>query len=202
MAYLAARCMDRVNDHQGCLKFCDDWLRKISDIGYKDLRERHNVVRLQRVRASTLADGFCIGKMTSAGARVIVPDVLEFFARIVHDEKLRESGDFCYLARLREWTEQYEEAEVILSRAQSLYPRYWEIPFQRASLRWRAHDFGGAIDHAERAVQLAPWRTQTLKLLALVQEGLGNASQAKATEARAMEIERARRRLDTSIKDS
>jgi len=202
LAYLAARCMDRVNDYEGCLKFCNDWLSKISEIDDTDLSGRHNVVKLERVRASTLADGFCIGKMTSAGKRVVVPDVVEFFARIIHDEKLREPGDFCYLARLREWTEQYEEAETVLCRARSLYPRYWEIPFQQASFRWRARDFGAAIDHAERAVELAPWRTQTWKLLAMVQVGLGRSADAKVTEDHAMEIERVRRRLASSIKDS
>jgi hypothetical protein len=41
---------------------------------------------------------------------------------------LRESGDFCYLARLHEWMEEYE-AGAVLTEAQSLYPEYWEIRF-------------------------------------------------------------------------
>lgn len=202
IAYLMARCLDRVNAHHDCLKFCDGWLKKISEFSDTDLRERYNVVRLERVRASTIADGFCIGRITSAGKRVIVPDAVEFFARIVQDEKLRESGDFCYLARLQEWTEQYEEAETVLDQAQALYPRYWEIPFQRASFRWRTRDFRSAIGHAERAVELAPWRAQTWRLLAMVDEGLGRSSEAKAAEVRATEIERVRRQLASSMIES
>lgn len=202
IVYLMARCLDRADSHHSCLKFCDDWLKKISEISDTDLAERHNVVRLERVRASTIADGFCIGRTTSTGARVIVPDAVDFFARTIRDEKLREPGDFCYLARFREWTEQYEEAESVLDRAQALYPQYWEIPFQRASFRWRMRDLGTAIGHAERAVEQAPWRPQTWKLLAMVQEGLGRPTKAKAAEARATEIERVRQQLASSIEES
>lgn len=203
VAYLMARCLDRTNAHRDCLKFCDDWLKKISALSDTDSEgARHSVVGLQRVRASTIADGFCIGRMTSTGKRVVVPDAVEFFARTIHDERLREPGDFCYLARFREWTERYEEAETVLNRAQALYPRYWEIPFQRASFRWRKRDFGSAIGHAERAVELAPWREQTWKLLAMVHEGLGELTKANAAEARATEIERVRRQLESSIEES
>ena len=102
---------------------------------------------------------------------------------------MREPSDFCYLARFREWTEQYEEAEAVLNRGQSLCPEYWEIPFQRAYFRWRTGDFSGAIDSAERAVQLAPWKTQAWKLLGMVHEGLGRSGQAKIAEDRAEEVQ-------------
>ena len=199
LAYLTARCLVGVNDDKGCLKFCDDWLKKIAEIKETDLKEKYNVVRLERVRAVTIADGFCIGKMTTDGKRVIVPEAVEFFARIVRDEQMREPSDFCYLARFREWTEQYEEAEAVLNRGQSLYPEYWEIPFQRASFRRRTGDFSGAIDSAERAVQLAPWKTQAWKLLGMVHEGLGRSGQAKIAEDRAKEVQRAREQLVSGI---
>lgn len=199
IAYLIARCLDGANAHDACLRFCDKWLKRFSELSDTELKERHNVVRLERVRASTIADGLCIGRMTSTGERVIVPDAMEFFARTIHDEELREPGDFCYLARFREWTEQHEEAESVLDRAEALYPRYWETPFQRASFRWRARDFGNAIGQAERAAELAPWRAQTWRLLAMVQEGLGRSDKAEATEARATEIERIRQELASSI---
>ena len=83
----------------------------------------------------------------------------------MRDERLREAGDFCYLARLHEWMEEYEEAEAVLNQAQSLYPEYWEIPFQRAAFHVRAGDCSGAVEYAELATQLAPWKTQTWKLL-------------------------------------
>lgn len=68
-----------------------------------------------------------------SGKRVIVPGVDEFSAHIVHDEESREPGDFCYLARFHEWLLEYEQAEDLLNNAESLFPQYWEIPFQRAA---------------------------------------------------------------------
>jgi len=198
LAYLFARCLDRVNDHKGCLKFCNDWLKHIAEVQATNPLPRFNVVRLERVRAVTVADGFCIGIMTD-GKRVIVPEAAEFFARIVRDEPLREPADFCYLARLHEWMEEYEVAEAILTEAQSQYPGYWGIPFQRAAFRVRAGDCSGAINAAEHAAQLAPWKTQTWELLAVVDDGLGRVGQAEVARKRAKEVQRAREQLNDEI---
>lgn len=198
LAYRFARCLDRVNDHKGCLKFCDDWLKRIAEVQETNPVPRYNIVRLERVRAATIADGFCIGRMAD-GKRVIVPETAEFFAQIVRDEPLREPGDFCYLARFREWMEKYDEAEAVLTQAQSLYPEYWEIPFQRAAFRDRAGDYSGAIDSAERATHLAPWKTQTWELLGKVHDGLGRSGQAEIAKARAKEVQRVREQLAGEI---
>ena len=194
-----ARCFDRVNDHKSCLEFCDDWLKRISEVQETNPVSRHNIVRLERIRAVTIADGFCIGRMTTNGKRVIVPDAAEFFAQIVRDEQMREPEDFCYLARFHEWTEKYEEAEAVLTQGQSLYPEYWEIPFQRAAFRVRAGGYSGATDSAEHATQLAPWKTQTWQLLGQVYSGLGKPGQAEIAEDRAKEVQRIREQLTGEI---
>lgn len=199
LAYLFARCLDRVNDHKGCWEFCDDWLKRIAEIQATNPVPRYNIVRLERVRAVTIADGFCIGRMTDDGKRVIVPGAAEFFAQIVRDEQMREPGDFCYLARFYEWTEKYEDAEALLAQAQSLYPHYWEIPFQRAALRFRAGEYRGAIDSAEQATQLAPWKTQTWELLGKVHYYLGGSSQSEIANDRAREVQRVRQQLTGEI---
>ena len=199
LAYLMACCFNGVNDHKGCLKFCDDWLKGIAEVQETNPAARHNIVRLERVRAATIADGFCIGQMTTNGERVIVPDVAEFFTQIVHDEQMRNPEDFCYLARFHEWTEKYEEAEAALTQGQGLYPEYWEIPFQRAAFQVRAGDYSGATDFAEHATQLAPWKTQTWRLLGKVYNGLGRSGQAEIAEDRAKEIQRVRAELAGEI---
>ena len=199
LAHLMARCLDRVNDHKGCLKFCDDWLKRISEVQETNAVSRHNIVSLERVRAATIADGFCIGRTTTNGERVIVPDAAEFFAQIVRDEQMREPGDFCYLARFHEWTEKYEEAEAVLTQGQSLYPEYWEIPFQRAAFRVQAGGYSAAIDSAEHATQLAPWKNQTWRFLGKIYGGLGRSGQAEITEGRAKEVQRVREQLAGEI---
>jgi tetratricopeptide (TPR) repeat protein len=198
LAYLFARCLDRVNDHKGCWEFCDDWLKRIAEIEVTNPVPRYNIVRLERVRAVTISDGFCIGKMKD-GQRVITPVAAEFFAHVVRDEALREPGDFCYLARLHEWMEEYEEAYTVLTEAQSLYPEYWEIPFQRAAFRGRAGAYQDAIHSAQRAAELAPWKTQTWELLAEVFGGLGNVTQAESASRRAEEVRRIRNQLAKEI---
>ncbi len=198
LAYLFARCLDRLNDHTGCLKFCDSWLDQIAKVQATNPVPRHNVVKLERVRAVTIADGFAIGRMTD-GKRVVVPNASEFFAHVVLDEKMREPSDFCYLARFHEWVEEYAEAEAILILAQSLYPEYWEIPFHRAVFRWRAQNPRGALDFAAQASQLAPWKSQTWDLLGKISDCLGRTVQAEEAKRRAAEVQRVRDELDSEI---
>jgi tetratricopeptide (TPR) repeat protein len=198
LAYLFARCLDRVNDHRGCWEFCDDWLKRIAEVQATNPVPRHRSVRLERVRAATIADGFCIGKMKD-GQRVIAPISSEFFAHIVRDEVLREAGDFCYLARLNEWMGEYEEAYAVLTGSQLLYPGYWEIPFQGAVFRLRAGDEQEAIRPAQRAAELAPWKTQTWELLATILGRLGEVTQAADASRRAEEVQRVRDQLAEGI---
>jgi tetratricopeptide (TPR) repeat protein len=194
LAYLFARCLDRVNDHRGCWEFCDDWLKRIAEVQVTNPVPRHRSVRIERVRAATIADGFCIGKMKD-GQRVIAPIASEFFSHIVRDEGLREAGDFCYLARLHEWMEEYEEAYAVLTEARLLYPGYWEIPFQRAVFRLRAGHEQEALRPAQRAAELAPWKTQAWKLLATILGRLGEVTQAADASRRAEEVQRVRDQL-------
>lgn len=198
LSYLFARCLDRVNAHESCLEFCDKWLKHFSESQATTEVARHNVVRLERVRAATIADGYCIGKMED-GKRVIVPGVAEFFAQIVKDEEAREAGDFCYLARFHEWLQEYEQAEDVLNTAEFLFPQYWEIPFQRAAFCGRAGDHTGALSSALRATELAPWRTQTWQLLGQVYDRLGDTIQSEAAKQRCDEVLKVRDRLNAEI---
>jgi serine/threonine protein kinase len=201
MAYLFARCLDRVNDHKGCWEFCNKWLAKIAELEGTHTVPRNHIVRLERVRAITIADGYCIGQMKD-GQRVIAPVAAEFFAQIVHDERLREAGDFCFLARLHEWMEEYDRAYSVLSKGQSLYRKYWEIPFQRAAFLMRSGNYGEASGPAEEATALAPWKPQTWKLLANVHSCLGSAVKAAAAEKRAEEVQRIRDLLAGEIESA
>ena len=198
LAYLIARCLDGVGAHERCWEFCDGWLKRIAEVSATNPVPRHNEVSLERVRAVTIADGFCIGKMKD-GQRVIAPVAAEFFAHIVRDAELREAGDFCYLARLHEWMEEYEEAHVVLVEAESLYPEFWEIPFNRAAFRMRAGDNSGAVNSADRAAQLAPWKAQSWRLLANALAGIGKVTEAESASRRAEEVQRVRDEIADEI---
>jgi tetratricopeptide (TPR) repeat protein len=198
LAYLIARCLDGLNAHKQCCDFCDGWLKRIAEVQATNPMPRHNVVRLERVRAVTIADGYCIGHMQE-GKRVMVREAYEFFSQIVHDAELREAGDFCYLARLHEWMEEYEKAHVVLTEAESLYPEFWEIPFNRAAFRMRAGDNSGAMNSADRAAQLAPWKAQSWRLLAKALAGIGKVTEAESASRRAEEVQRVRDEIADEI---
>ena len=130
---------------------------------------------------------------------MIAPAAFEFFAQIVRDKELRTPGDFCYLARFHEWTEEYEQAYAVLAEAQFLYPEYWEIPFQRAAFRVRAADYQDAINSAQRAAELAPWKTQAWQLLAQICGSLGEVNRAADATTRAEEVQRVRNQLAAQV---
>jgi serine/threonine protein kinase/Flp pilus assembly protein TadD len=198
LAYLVARCLDGAGAHERCWEFCDGWLKRIAEVATANPVPRHAGVRLERVRAVTVADGYCIGKMKD-GQRVIAPVAAEFFARIVRDAELREAGDFCYLARLHEWMEEHEEAHAVLTQAESLYPEFWEIPFNRAAFRVRSGDYSGAVNSAERAAQLAPWKAQSWRLLAKALAGIRKVTEAESASRRAEEVQRVRDEIADEI---
>lgn len=185
---LQAKCLDRVGAHKECWEFCDRWLeQKLPD---SVLRAR--IFELERIRAITIADGFCIGMM-SDGKRVIAPVAAEFFARIVVDAEFRQPVDFSYLARLHEWMEETPQAFDALDRGESLYPDYWEFPFNRADFVLRSGHPESALRFAAHATELAPWRKPGWAVLAAALEKLGRVSEARQATKRAEEIATARR---------
>lgn len=200
LASILARCLDGVGAHERCWKFCDGWLKRIAEVQQTNPVPRQTVVHLERVRAVTIADGYCIGKMKNS-QRVISPVAAEFFAHIVREPDLRKAGDFCYLARLHEWLEEYDQAYRVLNEGEALYPDHWEFAFNRAAFRLRAGDYSGAVPNSKRAVDLAPWQAQTWSLLASTLDGIGKSSEANSANRRAEEVQKIRERLKAEIDD-
>jgi len=99
----------------------------------------------------------------------------------------------------RKLTEEYDEAHAVLTEAESLYPEFWEIPFNRAAFRVRAGDYSGAMNSAERAAQLAPWKAQSWRLLAKALAGSGKVTEAERASRRAEEVQRVRDEIADDI---
>ena len=198
LAHLVARSLDGTGAHKQCWEFCDRWLKSIEESGANDEAARSHAIRIKRVRAATIADGFCIGMMKE-GLRVAAPDVMTFFNCIVDDERHRQPEDFCYLARLHEWNEDRVRAYAILDRAEDLYPSYWEIQFNRADFLRRAGDFDSALLSADAALKVAPWRICNWRILAEIHTQLGDISQADAANAQAERVRLVREHLRAEI---
>lgn len=198
LASLVARCLDGMGAHKECWEFCDRWLKHIADIEHSNSVPRHSIVSIERVRAVTITDGYCIGKMKD-GQRVIAPVAAKFFAHIVRDTELRRPDDFCYLARLHEWMEEYERAYAVLGDGESLFPEHWEFAFNRAAFRVRAGDYPGALQPAELATESAPWKPQAWRLLAKALDGAGRTSESSRATIRAEEVHRVRTEIAAEI---
>ncbi len=183
-----AKCLDRLALHKECLDFCDEWLKKFPES-----------TALQRIRAETITDGFCIGRIKD-GTRIVERSSLEFFESIIETDK-RLVSDFCYLARLYEWMENIDEAMELLDEAEMLEPDYWEIPFNRASFQLRLNKLDDSLSNALKATQVAQWKPQTWRVLASVYDSLKFEQKAKEATDKAELVESKREELFEIIPD-
>lgn len=184
---LWARCLDQMALHKECVEFCD-----------KSLQENPDSIQLQRVRAETVVDGFCIGREKD-GTRVVERSSLQFFESIINQPRQRQVSDFCYLARLYEWMDRTDDAMALLSQAESLAPSYWEIPFDKASFQLRLGRLDDSLSNALIANQIAPWRPQTWRLLAGIYESLNMSSKAESAASEAEYRDHKRSELFNSV---
>lgn len=182
-----AECMNRVALFEKCCQFCETWLERFPDS-----------IGLQRIRAETLAD-YNIGKFEE-GTRIVERDFLKFFSDIVMRPDQRTASDFRYLARIKEWMGEVEEAFSLLAEAEKLQPGHWEVPFDRASIHWGLQEFRDALSYAEVACGLGPWCGQTWRLLSAIQQEMGLRTKAVESERRAGYISETRKELSRSVK--
>jgi tetratricopeptide (TPR) repeat protein len=182
-ALLMANCLDRLGRHEKCVDLCDLWIPRLP-----------SCVAIRRIRAETIADGFCIGMMADSKP-VFDRTSYEFFFEIVNDPKQRVATDYTYLARFHEWLGEVGGALALLQEAASIWPTVWEIPFTRATFEWRQGQHDAAIASATEAAHLAPWRPQPWRVLASSLEVLGRVADAREALAKAASIEQERKSL-------
>jgi tetratricopeptide (TPR) repeat protein len=183
LAATAARAMDRSAAHRECLDLCDRWLKKFP-----------GDMKLQRIRAETIVDGFCIGREQD-GVRVVEPTSLAFFETAIADPATRLTSDLLYLARLREWMGDITAAKKLAARARAERLDWWEPPFVLAGFEWHGGNLDACKELLRVAATLAPWRPQPWRLLEHVLHSNDLTADAARAGARAEDIERQRRAL-------
>jgi len=181
-----AECLNRVAAFRECWEVCDKWLGEFPDS-----------IGLQRVRAETIVDGFCIGKEKD-GVRVVEESSLGFFSEIVRDEQKRTVSDLRYLARLKEWMGEVKTAVDLLDKAEQLLPNHWEVPFNLATLYWRRGELCTALYYAQKACTLGPWVPQTWRAIALIQGASQLHKEAEESRNRAEEVTKRRKEITQS----
>ncbi len=169
-----AECLNRVGAFKECVDFCAKWLGECPDS-----------IGLQRVRAETIVDGYCIGHERD-GVRVVEKSALDFFTMVVANDVHRLASDFEYLARLKAWMGDLSSAFKLLDKAEQLDARRWEVPFNRAAfLVWHLQDPKSAMHHAQRACVLGSWNPQPWRLMSTIQRGCGLMKDAEESKRRA-----------------
>lgn len=180
LAMTAARALDRSAAHRECVDLCDRWLKEFPED-----------VELQRIRAETIVDGFCIGKERE-GVRVVERTSLAFFESVVANRAARKTGDLLYLARLREWMGDLKAAKALAAEAREEKPAWWEPPFVLAGFEWHEGNVDACRELLLVAAALAPWRPQPWRLLAVVLRSAGLSDEAANAAAKAEDIARQR----------
>ena len=179
---LFAKCLDRLSLHKECLDFCNKWLEKFPDN-----------IELHRIKAETIVDGFCIGRIKD-GTKIVERSSLEFFENVI-DHKERKISDICYLSRLYEWMEKIDEAMNLLDEAEKINSDYWEIYFNRASFLLRLNDLDNALMNSLKSTQKAEWKPQNWRLLSKIYSLLNLIQESNQANQKAEIIEDTRSKL-------
>jgi serine/threonine protein kinase/Flp pilus assembly protein TadD len=176
-ATIQAESLNRLAAARDCVDFCDKWLDNAA-----------TAIPLQRVRAETIVDFYCIGKVRD-GVRVVEESSLGFFS-------LKQSAsDVRYLARLKHWMGDVSEAYRLLDEAEGLEPGCWEVAFNRAAFSLADSRLDQALYHAQRTCSLAPWSVQAWNLISAIHEARGAQDEATQCRQRAENVKAARLQL-------
>jgi len=180
-----AECMDRAAMFDECRKLCDKWLEKFP-----------NSYLLKRIRAESMTDYF-IGKEKD-GIRLVERGALEFFTDVVARPDRRKSTDLIYLARIKEWIGEVDEAFALFDEADKLAPNEWDAPYCRAPSFWRLKDFETALSWAKKAAARGPWNPKSYIVLSMICKSKGSVREAEEYEHKADAIAAKREQLRKS----
>lgn len=140
------------------IDFCKKWMAEVGDS-----------TELNRSMSMALTERH----VSKDGQRIIVRQAYEFFQGIVGSDDAHVE-DFCYLADLYGRMERYDEAESLLRRARSRYPRSWLVPYYTGLVQYQANRKETALRSLEEAARLAPLRSDPDWKMAQIHQSLGN----------------------------
>jgi Flp pilus assembly protein TadD len=182
-AEIEARALLQLREYAGCLARCN-----------KGLVEFPNSTSLARTRARAFADGFILGVETG-GRRAVDDAAMSFFEKAIASPSGREPGDFVTLARYREWTGRADDGIAVLREGLASLPKSWEVAVALARFLERRGDFEDALEVAQDAVRLAPFRPEAWRALAAVKGIVGPKAEADEARQKAAQAEKRLREL-------
>jgi tetratricopeptide (TPR) repeat protein len=182
-AEIEARALLQLREYAGCLARCN-----------KGLAEFPDSTSLARTRARAFAEGFILGVETG-GRRAVDDASMSFFEKAIASPSGGEPGDFVTLARYREWTGRADDGIAVLREGLAALPKSWEIAVALARFLERRGDFEDALEIAQDAVRLAPFRPEAWRALAAVKGIVGPKAEADEARQKAPQAEKRLREL-------
>jgi tetratricopeptide (TPR) repeat protein len=182
-AEIEARALLHLREYAVCLAHCN-----------QGLAEFPHSASLARTRARAFADGFILGVETG-GRRAVDDAAMGFFEKAIADPSGCEPGDFVTLARYREWTGRADDGIAVLRNGRTAFPKSWEIAVALARFLERRGDFEDALEVAQEAVRLAPFRPDAWRALAAVKGIVGPKAESDEARQKAAQAEKRLRDL-------
>ena len=157
-------------------------------------------IRLKRVRAEALADGYSIGYVNDDGLRIVEPTSLDFFEKIVDDERHREPSDIIYLAKYYLWMSEgdismREKSIGLLKWGKSIYIDDWRFDFYLASSYSLISELQQALVHAQEAIRKAPWRDTAYNLCSQIYAKMGELNKSSEMKQKAEHLKEQKNKL-------
>jgi serine/threonine protein kinase/tetratricopeptide (TPR) repeat protein len=182
---LCAELLVDVRSFDECLSFCEQWKGQPVD--------RIAALRLRRTHMKVIVDHYMVGKLKDGSPVVVIPAV-DFF-RTQAELPEPDPEDLLYHARISEWLGDLETAWKTMDRLLASRPNDWRAACQWAEFLVRAGKPQVALEWADIAVALAPFRPEPLDVLANVCQAAGDAKRAAETKARAEAVYERRKQL-------
>lgn len=185
-SYYVARNLLWTSEFVECKKFCEKWLITFP-----------NSILLKRILSETLVDGYVIGNIQN-GVRIVEKSSLEFFSSIIKDEVNRIPSDFKFLADIHSWmgdAENINYAISILKEGLKIYPDYWKFRFTISAIYHQYNYFDEALQEANKAMQMAPWRESIHFLLASIYKDKGDMINAAKYEQEGLNLKQQKQNL-------
>lgn len=120
--------------------------------------------------------------------RKMYADALKPFERL-HDLKVEEPGVLLNYGFCLEHTGAVEKSVMLYRKALAVKPDFMEAHVDLSGVLWRVEDFAGALEHAKKAVELAPDNAYAVRILGTAHLNFNQLAEAELHLRRALQLQ-------------
>jgi tetratricopeptide (TPR) repeat protein len=141
--------------------------------------------RLETLKMRILARRYMIGLNNSAGQKILIPEVRDYFLEKSETKPLR---DPVIAAEILEWMDDADGAISVLEQHLSKHPNNWEGIKAMALIYQRLGNNERALHFARLLTSTAPWRAESYDCLSYVAQRTNDAELARQAKQRGDEV--------------